>query len=150
MQQSHVLFLIDTLASTAGGTESVLLKMTRLLPRDRFCCSVATFSADPSIVPAHKFACPVHVFPINRTYDWRALRAAFRLAKLIRSEHFSIVHTFFPASDLLGGLVAKLSGCSVLISSRRDMGLMRSRAHWLAYRMARRLFDQVQSVGEQV
>lgn len=150
MERVHILFLIDVLYSTRGGAEGILRKLTRLLPRDRYRCSVATFASVPEYVASEHFDCPVHMFPIHRTYDWRALKAAFRLGRLIREERVSIVHTFFPASDLLGGVAAKLSGCPILVSSRRDMGFQRTTAHRLAYRLARRLYDQVHAVGEQV
>jgi len=150
MKPARVLFLIDVLSSTKGGAEGVLLRTTRLLPRDRYSCDVATFSPDASVVPVHEFDCPVYRFPISRTYDLKAIGAAIELASLIRREKYSIVHTFFPASDILGGVVAKLCGCPALISSRRDMGLLRTRAHWIVYRMVRRMFDQVHAVSDQV
>ncbi len=148
MEQIHVLYLIDVLYSRHGGAEGVLWNMTRLLPKDRYRCSIATFSANPGAVIVNAFDCPVHLLPLRRTYDWQALKTAARLRRLIRSEGVSIVHTFFAASDLFGSLVAKLSGCPVLISSRRDMGFQRLPAQKVAYRVAARMFDQVQTVSE--
>jgi glycosyltransferase involved in cell wall biosynthesis len=150
MRPPHVLFLIDGLYSTYGGAEGVLWKTTRLLPPDRYRCSVATFATRTGEVVSSAFQCPVHLLPIRRMYGWNALRMAFRLSRLIQSEHIDIVHTFFHASDLLGGLVAKLSGCPVLISSRRDMGFQRTALHRLAYRLEAYLVDQVHAVGENV
>ena len=150
MERPHILFLIDVLASTAGGAEGILWKITRRLPRERFRCSIATFSPDPGVVPVDRFDCPVHLFPIRRTYDWQALRAAMKLRRLIRSERYSIVHTFFPASDVLGGVVARLSGDAILISSRRDMGLLRTASHRVAYRVLGGIFHQVHAVAEEV
>lgn len=150
MEKIHILFLIDVLYGTHGGAERALWNMTRLLPRDRYRCSVATFAAHSRLVAADQFDCPVHLFPIRRTYDWHALKTAWRLARLIRSERVSIVHTFFPASDLFGGVIARLSGCPILVSSRRDMGFQRSGMHRVAYRLAGKLFDQVHAVGDRV
>jgi len=128
----------------------VLWKTTRLLPPDRYRCSIATFATRASEVVAASFDCPVHLFPIRRTYDWQAIKTAVRLARFIRSERISIVHTFFPVSDLYGGLVARLSGCPVVISSRRDMGFQRTAAQRAAYRLGRALYRQVHAVCEQV
>jgi glycosyltransferase involved in cell wall biosynthesis len=61
-----------------------------------------------------------------------------------------IVHTFHETSDLWAGLVARISGVPVLISSRRDMGILRLTKHRLGYRMMNRMFDQVLTVSEQV
>ncbi|MBS1857050.1 MAG: glycosyltransferase [Acidobacteria bacterium] len=150
MDRIHILFLIDVLYGTQGGAEGVLWKMTNLLPKERYRCSIATFATYADLVASDSFPCKVHRFPIKRTYDLPALRTAFRLSKLIRSEGVSIVHTFFAASDLFGGLIARLSGCPVVISSRRDMGYQRTALHRVAYRLAGGLFDQVHAVGEQV
>jgi len=146
---SHrVLFLIDRLHSIEGGAEGAVHKLCRFLPAHGFQCSVATFWAGEGV--ERQFPCPVHLFPIGRTYDWTALRNARTFAHLLRSEQVKIVHTFFPASDLWGGFVARLSGCPILVSSRRDMGILRLRKHELPYRLVNRLFDQVQAVSEKV
>jgi glycosyltransferase involved in cell wall biosynthesis len=65
-------------------------------------------------------------------------------------ENVRITHTFHETSDLWGGIVAKMSGCPILISSRRDMGFQRTRKHDLAYRLLGRCFDEVQTVSEEV
>lgn len=145
----HILFLIDVLYIRQAGTEGVLWRITRNLPRERFRCSIATFASRPEKVAREAFDCPVHLLPVRRLYGTGAIRAAIRLARLIRSEQVSLVHTFFPASDLLGGLVAKLCGCPV-ISSRRDTGFDRTGWQRLAYRAVGGIYDQVQAVSEQV
>jgi len=147
----HVLFLIDRFPERMGGAEGALWRTTKLLPKDRYRCSVATFATDPRFGDVRSlFDCPFYVFPLERTYDWKALRTALRIANMIRRERISIVHTFFSTSDLWGGLIAKLSGCPVLISSRRDMGIERSPKHRRAYRVLASMFDQVQTVSDQV
>jgi L-malate glycosyltransferase len=144
----HVLYLIDQLYSFGGGAEGVLLRMTQALPRDRYRCSVGTFHLDGEC-PVEQLPCPVREFRIQRAVSPRTVRAAIDLARYIRRERVAIVHTFFDASDLLGGLVAKLSGCTV-ISSRRDMGYRRSLVREFGYRMASGCFDQVQTVSSAV
>lgn len=133
-----------------GGAERALLNTARLLPRGRFQCAIGAFHVEDVASWAKEAQCPVHVFPLARTYNWNAFRQAVRINRLIRRWDVSIVHTFFETSDLFGGLVAKVSGCPILISSRRDMGIQRSRGHWTAYRLLRPIFDQVQTVSRQV
>ncbi|HLI34582.1 MAG TPA: glycosyltransferase [Terriglobia bacterium] len=145
----HILFLIDQLCH-AGGAERALLQIIRLLPRSKFRCSLATFKINRRQPAFADIPCPVHIFPLRRTYGWSGLRAAVRLSKLIRTERVRLVHTFFETSDIWGGAVAKLSGCPRLISSRRDMGIFRSARHRVAYRLMNPLFDSVLTVSEEV
>ena len=145
----HILFLIDQLCVPGGG-ERVLLNMVRLLPEDRFRCSLATIKLDSSVALFRQIPCPVHLLPLRRTYGWSGLQAALKLREIIRSQDVKIVHTFFETSDIWGGLVAKLSGCPVLISSRRDMGILRSGKHRVAYRVMAPLFDRVLTVSDEV
>jgi glycosyltransferase involved in cell wall biosynthesis len=148
---AHVLLLIDRFPQKMGGAEGTLLKITRLLPPARYRCSVITFAIDPTFEDIRGlFKCPLHILPLRRTYDLNALRVAWQISRLIKTEKVSIVHTFFHTSDLWGGMIAKLSGCPVLISSRRDMGFSRSSKHQLAYKLLRGMFDQVQTVSDEV
>jgi glycosyltransferase involved in cell wall biosynthesis len=143
-----VLFIIDQLCEI-GGAERVLANMIAGLPSERFACSIVTFKAGPK-VQLLNLKCPLHVFPLQRTYGWNALKVAWQIRQLIRSVNIQIVHTFFETADLWAGPIARLSGCRTLISSRRDMGILRSWKHRVAYRIAWRLYSQVHAVSGQV
>jgi len=142
----HVLFLIDHLMALGGG-ETNLLKVVQLMPPDLVRCSIGTFRINPEI--RKSISVPVYVFPWKRVYHLDALKAAGALRQLIRDEHVDIVQTYFETSNLWGGLVAKLSG-ALLLSSRRDMGILRKSKHELAYRVVNRLSDRVLAVSEEV
>jgi glycosyltransferase involved in cell wall biosynthesis len=142
----HILYLIDVLWGL-GGAEGVLLRIPKLLPKDRYRCTIGTFRLRPESPVFEHFPCPIREFPVSRVFGIGALRAALDLRRFIRSERVQIVHTFFESADLLGGLVAKLNGVPVVISSRRDMGILRSTRHRIAYRLMSRLFNQVQAVS---
>lgn len=142
----HVLFLIDHLMALGGG-ETNLLKVAELMPPELVRCSIATFRIKPEI--REIIQVPVHIFPWKRVYHLDAWKAAFALRKLIRDEHVDIVQTYFETSNLWGGIVAKLSG-ALLLSSRRDMGILRKTKHALAYRLVNRLADRVLAVSEEV
>lgn len=150
-KQVHILFLIDTFHGRMGGGEGNLLSITQLLPRDRYRCSVVTFASRPDLVNISSvFSCPVYVLPLQRTYGWNGLKVAMKLWHMIRSQQVQIVHTFFATSDIWGGLISKVSGCPLLVSSRRDMGILRSSKHRLGYRLLSVIVDQVQAVSEAV
>ena len=145
----HILYLIDVLWGL-GGAEGVLLRIANLLPKERYRCTIGTFRLRPASPVFDKLPCPVREFPVDRVFGTRALRAAADLRRFIRQERVQVVHTFFESADLLGGLVARLSGVPVVISSRRDMGILRSTRHRVAYRLMSPLFDQVQAVSDAV
>src|SRR5262249_45199114 len=145
----EVLFIIDELCEM-GGAERVLVRTIDRLPRERFSPRVVTFNIDESLGFRKKITCPLEVYPLRRTWNWNGLQVARKISRVIRSHGVRITHTFHETSDLWAGMVAKLSGCPVLISSRRDMGILRGKGHRVAYRLLRNRFDQVQTVSEQV
>jgi glycosyltransferase involved in cell wall biosynthesis len=145
----HVLFLIDQLRE-AGGAERMLLNTIRWLPREHFRCSLITFKIDESLELFKNLPCPHFVFPLRRTYDWNAFQIARKLREFIRKENVQIVHTFHETSDLWAGLIAKMSGDLALVSSRRDMGILRSPKHNVGYRLMNSKFDLVLTVSEEV
>lgn len=147
--RTHILFIIDELCEI-GGAEHVLFKMIRLLPQEQFRCSLMTFRISPEADEIKKIACPLYVLPLKKTYDWNAMKVARQIRRFVRQEKVAIVHTFFETSDLWAGPIAKLSGCPILISSRRDMGILRSRKHRIAYKLLRGLYDSVLAVSPQV
>jgi len=144
----NVLFIIDELCES-GGAERWLLKIVRLLPKDCFRCQLLTFKIDRTGIFAD-IPCPVHVFKLGRTYDLNAVKVAWKLRGLLRSEKIDVVTTLFETSDLWAGPLARLFGVPVLVSSRRDMGILRGRKHQLAYRVISRMFDAVLTVSEKV
>src|SRR5580692_13044215 len=142
----HILYLIDVLWGL-GGAEGVLLRIPKLLPKGRYRCTIGTFRLRPESTVFDPLPCPIREFPVNRVFGLGALRSALALRRFIKSERVQIVHTFFESADLLGGLVAKLSGVPVVISSRRDMGILRSTRHRIGYRLMSSIFSQVQAVS---
>jgi glycosyltransferase involved in cell wall biosynthesis len=147
-QPTRILFVIDQLSETLGGAERILMKTVAALPSDRFQCRIVTFSV-PSRLP-EGIPCPIDVLPLRRTYDARAVGVARELLRIIREHSIQIVHTFFETSDLWAGGLVKLFTDARLISSRRDMGILRDRKHHLAYRLMGPRFDRVLAVSNQV
>jgi glycosyltransferase involved in cell wall biosynthesis len=144
----HILFIIDELCEI-GGAERVLFKMIRSLPSEQFRCSLFTFRINQE-ADVTRIGCPVYVLPLTRTYNWNGLKVARQIRSFVQREKVSIVHTFFETSDLWAGPIAKLSGCPVLVSSRRDLGILRSWKHRIGYKLLRSLYDSVLTVSPQV
>ena len=147
---TRVLFVIDSIFG-GGGAETSLLRLIESLPRDRDACRVLTFHSDPLAEPfLARFPCPVEHWPMISLNHPSTRNLAWRLFQLVRREKIDIVHTFFPVSDLWAGPIAKLSGARVLISSRRDMGILRKRWHGPLYRWSKGFYDEVHVVSEEV
>jgi glycosyltransferase involved in cell wall biosynthesis len=149
-QPRHILYIFDHLVNLDGGAEHSLLKILQMLPPDRYRASIATFCRPTDVGFLREFPCPVYLLPLKRSYGWRSLQVARLLRDIIQCEQVAIVQTFFESSDLWGGAVARLSGCPVLISSRRDMGFQRGLKHRIAYRILGPMFDQVHTVSDAV
>ena len=147
----RITYIIDQLCNIRSGGELALLRIIRHLPRDRFQPSVVTFKVKPSSAQiVQDLGCPLHVFPIQRTYDWVGFTTALKLRSLLAVKGPSIVHTFFETSNIWGGLITKLSFGPMLVSSRRDMGILRSTKHHLAYKLINVLSDRVLTVSNEV
>ena len=146
----HVLYIVDRLYIHGGG-EQALIRLVQSLPRNRFRISVVTFDANPTAAKTVREAgADLQVLPMRRVYDWRGLRTALELRRILRSGGVDVVHTFFETSNTWGGLIAKLSRVPVLISSRRDMGILRLGKHHLAYKVVNRLCDGFVAVSDSV
>jgi glycosyltransferase involved in cell wall biosynthesis len=145
----RVLYIVDQLTEM-GGAERSLLKMIRSLPKERFRCSVVTFQIDRGLPLFSSMPCDVRVLPLRKSYNAQALCLSLELRRFIRNEGVSIVHTFFETADLWGGLVSRLSRVPIILSSRRDMGILRRPKHALAYRFVNPLFTRVLAVSEEV
>lgn len=145
----HILFVIDQLCE-AGGAERMLLETIRLLPKDRFRCSLITFKLDETLELFKELPCPHVVFPLRNTVNWDAFRSAREIRQFIQDEKVRIVHTVHETSDLWAGFITRMKGGPALVSSRRDMGILRSLKHNFGYRLMNSRFDLVLTVSDEV
>lgn len=146
----RVLLVIDQFPATLGGGERVVLKLAELLPLYGYQASILTFAIHPKSSILHAAPCPIYLLPLQRTYNVSALRGAFALRNLIKNEKIEIVQTFFESSDLWAGFFTKTLSKARLVWSRRDMGILRSHKHQVAYRLMARFPDAVFAVSDQV
>jgi glycosyltransferase involved in cell wall biosynthesis len=146
----HVLLVLDQFPKTLGGGERIVLRLAALLPRYGYRASILTFSAHPESAGLQSPPCPIYLLPLQRTYDFSALRAALELRRFLKQQRIQIVQTFFESSDLWAGFVTKTMSDAKLIWSRRDMGILRDSKHHVAYRLMSRIPDRVFAVSEEV
>jgi L-malate glycosyltransferase len=146
----HVLLVIDQFPKTLGGGERIALKLASLLPQYGYRASILTFSVRTESAVLQSPPCPIYLLPLQRTYDLTAVRAALELRRFLRVQKVQIVQTFFESSDLWAGFVTRSMSKAKLIWSRRDMGILRSGKHQIAYRLMSGVPDAVFAVSEQV
>ena len=146
----HVLLVLDQFPKTLGGGERIVLKIAALLPRYGFRASILTFSVHPESAALDSPPCPIYLLPLQRTYDFRAFQAALDLRRFLRQQEIQIVQTFFESSDLWAGSVVRTSSKAKLVWSRRDLGILRTSKHHLAYRLLASVPHAVFAVSEQV
>ncbi|MEO6815146.1 MAG: glycosyltransferase family 4 protein, partial [Edaphobacter sp.] len=144
------LLVVDQFSRNLGGGERIALKLAALLPQYGYRASILTFSADPANTLFESAPCPVYLLPLQRTYDGTALRGALALRHFLKQQKIQIVQTFFESSDIWAGFVTKLLSDAKLIWSRRDMGILRTHKHEVAYRLMAGLPDAVFAVSELV
>jgi L-malate glycosyltransferase len=147
---THVMYIVDCLYLQGGGEEA-LLRIIKTLPRDRFRISLVTFQANPLAAKmVREWGADMHILPMQRVYDWNGFRTALELRRLMRANQVDVVHTFFETSNTWGAMVAKLSQVPVLVSSRRDMGILRLPKHNVAYEIVNRFCDGIVAVSDGV
>jgi len=145
----HILLVLDQFPRVLGGGERIVLKLAEQLPQYGYRASILTFSAHPGAA-IQSPPCPIYLLPLQRTYDLTALRAALDLGLFLRRQKIQLVQTFFESSDIWAGFVTKTMSSAKLIWSRRDMGILRTRKHRLAYRIMAGFPDAVFAVSDQV
>jgi glycosyltransferase involved in cell wall biosynthesis len=146
----HVLIVVDQFPRSLGGGERIVLKLAALLPSYGYRVSILTFAAHPDSPALIEPPCPIYVLPLQRTYDLNALGAAISLRRFIREQNIRVVQTFFESSDIWAGFVTRVMSNAKLIWSRRDMGILRSGKHHIAYRLMARMPHAVFAVSNLV
>jgi L-malate glycosyltransferase len=146
----HILLVLDQFPKTLGGGERIILRLAALLPQYGYRASILTFFVHPESTVLSSPPCPIYVLPLRRTYDLKAFRAALDFRHFLKQQQIQIVQTFFESSDLWAGFVTKVMSSAKLIWSRRDMGILRTGKHHVAYRVMADAPDAVFAVSEQV
>lgn len=143
-----ILILVDQMCELGGG-ERTVFELAENLPRFGYRVLVATFRDQPN--PECRRRLPgLIVLPVTSVFGRSGLHAAMELRRLIHKENVTLVQTFFESADTFGALACRIAGVKRIVSSRRDMGLLRSAKHRAAYRLLKPLHSLVLTVSEQV
>jgi L-malate glycosyltransferase len=149
MDKIKVLFIIDVF-DMLGGAEKNLFEVTAGLNKNRFEPIVLSLHSGEANSLLLKKGVRAVDLKINKIYSPSALVKAVKLIRFIRKENIKIVVTYHESSDFYGGIIGKLAGVPVMISSRRDMGYKLKKRHIYFYRYINRLFDRILTVSSAV
>ena len=145
MKPLTVMFLIDLFAKMGGAERNLCLLARGLRERGHkviICCLKGGELSEK--MRSEGFY--VENLSVIRIYDFRGLRALFKLAKIARRERVSAIVSYHESSDYLGLLVAALARVPI-ISSRRDMGFSLKPRHIWLYRLINGFFDLIVAVS---
>src|SRR6185312_9114532 len=147
-QPRSVLFLIDQLTEL-GGAERMMFTLARSLSLRGYRVSIVTLRDNPS-PEAYKLADEIIVLPMRSCLSRDAFQCMHALVELIRLRDVTLVQTYFESADIFGAVVSWIAGVQAVCSSRRDMGILRSRKHRLLYRILTHCYSHIFAVSEQV
>lgn len=89
---------------------------------------------------------------VKRIYGWSGIVGLAKLIRFIRKEKFDIVQTYLFSENILGVIAAKLAGVKIVITGRRDTGMLCQGGfqHILAYRITNLFVAKIICVSEAV
>ena len=151
MSKPKLTFIVDHLNLALAGTENQLFKMFPGLV-DHFDVEVICFrhEGDWLETQGKRIGFKVNHFEIRDFKRPLAYRNLLRLRRHLKQTRPDVVHTFFPVSNIVGVLAAKLAGVPAIVASRRDFGEWMSPRYLTATKIANRAADWIVTNSTQV
>lgn len=144
----RVAYLIDTLSCATSGTEKQLLEIIKRLDREKFQVCLICLYESPWMRD-NALPCPCFVLGYRGLLKWNIFQVIRELHNILRKQNIQILQTFFEDSIFVAWLARQRSENTVLLSSRRDMGLGEGNQPWyhrlygLALPLVNRNFDGI-------
>ena len=138
IQPIKIIYLVDFLRTINAGTERQLGHLLTGLPASGFSVHLISFQDSPFLQNEAPGIFPDVTFhSLGAKPDIsKSLPSLFKLYRLLKKYRPDIVQCFFPASNSIGAIVARLAGVRAVISSRRDMGYHLTKKDVALYRCA--------------
>jgi len=146
----RITFIIDHFSHALGGTENQLEKLIRGLSSEFEIELIAFRPSAWLITRGRDLGCRVSVFQIDNFSRLYTYRNFSRLIGHLRETKPDVVHTFFPVSNILGVLAARLAGIQQIVASRRDFGEWMSRRYLFMTRVANRFVARIVTNSNEV
>jgi len=122
--QIKIIYLVDFFRTINAGTEKQLTYLLTHLSELKYSVQLISLQDSPFLKDKAPTLFPkVAITTLGAQSDIsKSISALTQLYILLRKSKPDIVHTFFPAANSFGVLIARLAGIRRIISSRRDMG----------------------------
>lgn len=123
-KKTIVLFMIDFIYTLTGGTENQVVKLINNLPASKYDVHLLSLRNTEWIKKnGGNLNCTIKTCNIIKLKNPLTIIQYLHIFQYIRKTKPAIVMTFFPLSNILGVIIARLAKVKVIISTRRDYGL---------------------------
>jgi glycosyltransferase involved in cell wall biosynthesis len=120
----RLMFIIDFIYTSVGGTETQLLRLIKHLDRQRFEIHLVSLRATEWLTQnRQRLDCHLKTYDVIKLKNPANLIRFLSLARYIKDTDPDIVITFFPLSNIVAVLAARLGKATIILSTRRDYGL---------------------------
>lgn len=142
--------ILDHIASDRAGTEGQVVKLINGL-HENHAIELIVLRNSPWIDHARNtLPCKVTISALGGITKPQFFIGLFRLVRHLRRTQPDVVHTFFPISNIVGVICARLAGVRAVISSRRDYGHWITPSYLKATKFANRFLNGIVTNSEQV
>jgi len=148
MEKITVLYLIDHFVIMGGAEKNLFEVVTRLNPQ-RYKPIIMCLKGGKLVNVLRRKGIEIINLKIKKIYTPCALIKALKIIETLKKQDVKIVVTYHESSDFLG-ILTRLSGVPVLVSSRRNMGYKLKKRHIFIYRIINNLFDKIITVSDAV
>jgi glycosyltransferase involved in cell wall biosynthesis len=140
-----ITYLVDFLRTINAGTEKQLGYLLQELPKAGYLVQLISLLDSPFLKNEAWQAFPgVSITSLGANSDIsKSPLALIRLFRELKAARPDIVHTFFPTSNSIGAIIAKLAGADRVITSRRDMGFNLTRTNIAFLKAADRFVSDI-------
>lgn len=146
-----ITYIIDALTTNTAGTENQLIKMINGIDKNKFSVHLICLNSHPWFEKnASGLSCTSSVVTIKYFKKASTYQNIIKLIRQLKRDDADIVHTFFPVSNIIGVLAAKMAGARIILSSRRDHGEWMSGRYVFATKVANRFVDAIVTNSNEV
>ncbi len=134
MQKIKILYIIDKLRP--AGAQKHLSELISGLNKEVFESKLVTLEE----------------LGVGRIYGLTGIKGLLRLVRVIKEFKPDIFQSYLFSENILGVIAAKIAGVKIIITGRRDTGMLREGKFWhiLAYKLTNRWADKIICVSEAV